>query len=92
MKQSLPVMITLTLSLTTLPSVTYKNERKGDSSDIEKRATAPHLPTAFTLSWSGLTYEVNGCTILSDVSGELRSGQMYAVMGPSGACLLNATV
>lgn len=59
------------------------------NTDIEKDALTLHVPAPITLSWSGLTFEINGRTILSNVSGELKSGQLLAVMGPSGA--LHAT-
>jgi ABC-type transporter Mla maintaining outer membrane lipid asymmetry ATPase subunit MlaF len=42
-----------------------------------------------SLAWQHLTFQVNGKTILSDVSGCLASGQMLAVMGPSGASVPN---
>jgi ABC-type multidrug transport system fused ATPase/permease subunit len=57
--------------------------RSESDSDIEKGTLL--APTAITLSWSELSFEINGRTILSDVSGELKSGQLLAVMGPSGA-------
>jgi hypothetical protein len=82
-------MITLALSPTTLGSLASKSHH---SPDVEKTAVTLHIPTAFSLSWSGLTYEVNGRTILSDVSGELRSGQMFAVMGPSGTFMQCYTI
>ena len=49
--------------------------------DIEKShaATAP-----ITLSWQELAFEIGEQSILSGVSGQLTSGQMLAVMGPSG--------
>ena len=37
-----------------------------------------------TLSWEGLGYQIDGKSILENVSGHLSSGEMLAVMGPSG--------
>jgi ABC-type transporter Mla maintaining outer membrane lipid asymmetry ATPase subunit MlaF len=61
--------------------------RSESDSDIEKGTVL--VPTAITLSWSELSFEINGRTILSDVSGELKSGQLLAVMGPSGEMTSN---
>lgn len=55
-----------------------------DIADLEKNYDSLLAPAPITLSWSGLTYEVNGKTILSGVDGHLESGQLLAVMGPSG--------
>ena len=55
--------------------------------DIEKNSS-PVTLGLITLSWSGLTYQVNGNTILDGVSGQLASGQLLAVMGPSGMLAL----
>jgi hypothetical protein len=49
--------------------------------DVEKNIESAPI----SLAWRNLTFQVNGKTILFDVSGCLASGQMLAVMGPSGA-------
>jgi ABC-type transporter Mla maintaining outer membrane lipid asymmetry ATPase subunit MlaF len=56
--------------------------------DVEKNIGSVLTPPPITLSWHDLTLELNGNTILSGVSGQLGSGQMLAVMGPSGAFLV----
>ena len=58
--------------------------------DLEKQliasdsASDEQLLDPIKLTWSGLGFEVDGKKILEDVSGEIESGQMLAVMGPSG--------
>lgn len=47
---------------------------------------------AWTLTWTELTYEINGKVILDGVSGQLASGQLLAVMGPSGMLRLFETI
>ena len=57
--------------------------QRGSSSyrtDIEKDGGAQD----FVLRWSELTYQCGGKTILDGVSGQIRSGELLAVMGPSG--------
>ncbi|KAI8372254.1 P-loop containing nucleoside triphosphate hydrolase protein [Choanephora cucurbitarum] len=41
--------------------------------------------TQVSLTFSNISYNVNGKQILSDIHGYLEPGQMMAVMGPSGA-------
>jgi ABC-type transporter Mla maintaining outer membrane lipid asymmetry ATPase subunit MlaF len=55
--------------------------------DLEKQhlETSPFEP--MILSWSGLSFNIDGKSILEDVSGHLSTGQMLAVMGPSGKFL-----
>ena len=55
--------------------------------DIEKNETPFLIPPPITLSWSDLAYQVKGKKILDGVSGQLASGQLLAVMGPSGKFL-----
>jgi ABC-type transporter Mla maintaining outer membrane lipid asymmetry ATPase subunit MlaF len=55
--------------------------------DVEKNSQSSDA-TRISLAWHGLTFQVNGKTILTDVSGQLASGQMLAVMGPSGVSQL----
>ena len=52
--------------------------------DLEKQPLEVHPLDPITLKWSNLSFEVDGKKILDDISGELSSGQMLAVMGPSG--------
>lgn len=52
--------------------------------DIEKNGNPLLPPAPIYLSWSDLTFCINEKTILDGVSGELASGQLLAVMGPSG--------
>lgn len=54
--------------------------------DLEKGASPLLAPAPINLSWSDLTFRVNGKVILDGVSGELASGHLLAVMGPSGKC------
>lgn len=37
-----------------------------------------------SLAWEGLGFEIDGKRILENVSGQVSSGEMLAVMGPSG--------
>jgi hypothetical protein len=55
--------------------------------DIEKNENPFLIPPPITLSWSDLAYQVKGKKILDGVSGQLASGQLLAVMGPSGKFL-----
>src|SRR5262245_60356995 len=56
--------------------------------DVEKNDSLGSVTSPpIILSWHDLTLEINGKAILSSVSGELASGQMLAVMGPSGMFL-----
>ena len=52
--------------------------------DIEKNESPLLIPPPITLSWSHLTYQIKDKTILDNVGGRLVSGQLLAVMGPSG--------
>jgi ABC-type transporter Mla maintaining outer membrane lipid asymmetry ATPase subunit MlaF len=52
--------------------------------DIEKNEIPFLIPPPITLSWSNLAYRVKEKNILDGVSGQLASGQLLAVMGPSG--------
>jgi ABC-type transporter Mla maintaining outer membrane lipid asymmetry ATPase subunit MlaF len=52
--------------------------------DTEKNANPFLIPQPITLAWSDLIYQITGKTILDGVSGQLASGQLLAVMGPSG--------
>ena len=62
------------------------------SGDIEKNASPFVIPPPITLSWSDLTYQVKGKTILDGVDGQLASGQLLAVMGPSGTLMSFTTI
>ena len=37
------------------------------------------------LEWDGLTFSINGKTLLQDVSGGIRAGELTCLLGPSGA-------
>ena len=79
----------ITLPTTCLPNGVFPDAlspltmQRGSSSyrtDIEKDGGAQD----FVLRWSELTYQCGGKTILDGVSGQIRSGELLAVMGPSG--------
>lgn len=57
--------------------------RRPNNSDVEKNLS-PLTIALITLRWSNLSYQINGNTIIDGVSGQIDSGQMLAVMGPSG--------
>ncbi|KAI1432745.1 hypothetical protein GGR50DRAFT_560707 [Xylaria sp. CBS 124048] len=54
-----------------------------DSDDESTRLLTDHVPT--TLYFENVSYNLNGKTILSDIQGIARPGEITAIMGASGA-------
>lgn len=65
------------------PPASLLNSQIPIMNDLEKNVNS--TPEPITLTWLDLTFEVKGKVILDGVSGQLGSGQLLAVMGPSGA-------
>ena len=54
-------------------------------SDNEVVVTNSELNDRLSLYWNGLTYKAGNKTILNDINGEIISGQLTGILGPSGA-------
>ena len=70
-------------------SATYKQNgvdinRNGSVTNIHQ----VHVP--LHLKFDGLTVKAGEKTILSNVSGEFKPGEMVAIMGPSGTYILKS--
>ena len=65
-----------------LPCVTESTEGEVELAGTTGAAEAVGVPV---LQWEGLSCSYKGEVVVQDVSGELHSHELMAVMGPSGA-------
>ena len=59
----------------------YFHDNMNDATDSK---TCPSSKTSLAFLFRDISMSINGCHILHDISGDVNSGEILAIMGPSG--------